>query len=133
MSFIAQSDDTVTRGLEMLFYDIEEYHQTLGYPVIECSKTDLAKQTRDLALAMIVEVTEALDATPWKPWRPSDYKETDRENLTEELVDILFFFNAIRSLHKISWPELAAALNKKLLENHSRIERGYNNMKGEHR
>lgn len=112
--------------MERLFRKIDEYHDELGYPHPNLDLKGIMAETRSLSLAMVVEVVEALDATPWKPWRPEGYKAIDHENLTEELVDILFFINSIRKLHKISWHEMQTALDNKVQENYARIDRGYN-------
>lgn len=112
--------------MERLFRKIDEYHDTLGYPHPGLDFKGIMAETRSLTLAMVVEVVEALEATPWKPWRPEGYKPVDYDNLTEELVDILFFINSIRKLHKISWQEMQTALDNKVQENHARIDRGYN-------
>lgn len=105
---------------------IQEYHQKLGYPVINPHIPCQLEQHRDLCLAMHAEVTELLESVPWKPWRDSSYKRVDKVNMAEEIIDILFFCNSICELWYIDHNDLAKMLERKLVENNRRISMGYN-------
>ena len=52
---------------------------------------------KENALALIVEVTEALNETDWKLWQASgEYGRYDKEKLVHELADIQqFLFNIV--------------------------------------
>ena len=105
---------------------IKAYHTELGYPKIECAEPERIAQHRQFCLAIHAETTELLDAVPWKPWRPDDYKPVDKVNIAEELVDILFFCTSISEIWNISEDTLADILERKLIENRRRILGGYN-------
>lgn len=104
---------------------IKAYHTELGYPKVECTKPERIAQHRQLCLAIHAETTELLDAVPWKPWRPDDYKPVDWVNVAEELVDIIFFCTSISEIWNIPEDMLADILERKLVENRRRILNGY--------
>jgi NTP pyrophosphatase (non-canonical NTP hydrolase) len=109
-----------------IFNAIEAYHKDLGYPQAQLHKTMRMAVHRDLCLALHAEVAELLDAAPWKPWRPEDYKPMDYDNLREELIDVLFFLGSVCELWGLSPTHLAITFEKKLEENKRRILAGYN-------
>lgn len=104
---------------------IRAYHTELGYPKVECTKPERIAQHRQLCLAIHAETTELLDAVPWKPWRPDDYKPVDWVNVAEELADIIFFCTSISETWNIPEDILADILERKLVENRRRILNGY--------
>lgn len=75
-------------------------------------------------LALVVEATEALNETPWKPWKTSGYKDIDVKSLATEMTDILQFW-ANAALHMGLSPEyLSKCLRQKWTENIRRIHAG---------
>lgn len=109
-----------------IFETLRDYHKQLGYPHIGGSPEEDRRQHCEFCLALHAETTELLDAVPWKPWRPVDYKQPDRTNIAEEIVDIMFFLGSIRELWAISSVELSEVFERKLIENKRRILIGYN-------
>lgn len=105
---------------------IKAYHTELGYPKLQCAESERNAQHRDLCLALHAEVSELLDAAPWKPWRPDGYKPFDAVNAAEELIDILFFLSSICETWGINEDALADTLERKLIENRRRVLKGYN-------
>jgi len=53
-----------------------------------------------LALGLFMEVSELVDSFSWKPWRSE--KWVDKDNLTREIVDIIFFLHHIARHFHIS-------------------------------
>lgn len=80
---------------------------------------DTAEWVQRGALAIVAELGEMLDATgSWKWWK--NPKPIDRENLKEELVDILHFFVSLCLKAGITADELFTAYAAKNVENHAR-------------
>jgi len=104
---------------------IAEYHTELGYPKTKCTDSEKNAQHRQFCLAIHAEVTELLDAVPWKPWRPEGYKEPDILNIKEEVVDIVFFLTSICEVWGIDFADLGDMLERKLIENRRRVLNGY--------
>jgi len=133
MLLVAQNTN-FEQAFHDLFGTINDYQTALGSP----SAADLmdlpmsvwstwkADHMRNYILAMHAELSELLEAYPWKPWRPTDYKEIDIDNVLEEVVDILFFLNYALRITGLSRGALAERFKRKLKENYERILSGYN-------
>lgn len=87
-------------------------------------KYGLSLNDKDVHLALIVEVVEALAETPWKTWKKHQ-KPVDRDKYIMELADIMHFFVEAALLHDIDADELFAAFCLKNNINRDRQERGY--------
>lgn len=115
-----------------MFDHIKTYHEELGFPL---SKEEQKAAFRDpeatrlmnnqLIAALHNEVTELQESTPWKPWRPVDYKSTDIPNMAEEVVDILFFLSAFMENNELSWERVEETFKRKMRVNYDRIKTGY--------
>ena len=105
---------------------IEAYHKKLGFPKCTNDVAIKLQQHRDLCIALQAELTELLDSMPWKPWRPDGYKNFDKTNFKEEVVDCIFFLTALCENWNIAPIEIGTMIAEKLQENYDRIERGYN-------
>lgn len=115
-----------------MFDKIKEYHEELGFPL---SKEEQKAAFRNpeatrlmnnqLIAALHNEVTELQESTPWKPWRPVDYKPTDIPNMAEEVVDILFFLGAFMENNSLSWEQVEDVFKRKMHINYERIKLGY--------
>lgn len=115
-----------------MFNEIKEYHEELGFPL---SKEEQKAVFRDpeairlmnnqLIAALHNEVTELQESTPWKPWRPINYKPTDIPNMAEEVVDILFFLGAFMENNSLSWEQVEDVFKRKMHINYERIKLGY--------
>lgn len=115
-----------------MFAMIKEYHEILGYPIAKEDQNSTVRSAIDrrdmnnqLIAALHNEVTELQESTPWKPWRPVDYKPTDIPNMAEEVVDILFFLGAFMENNELSWERVEKAFRRKMQVNHDRIKIGY--------
>jgi hypothetical protein len=115
-----------------MFNEIKEYHEELGFPL---SKEEQKAAFRDpeavrlmnnqLIAALHNEVTELQESTPWKPWRPINYKLIDIPNMAEEVVDILFFLGAFMENNSLSWEQVEDVFKRKMRINYARITLGY--------
>lgn len=115
-----------------MFNEIKEYHEELGFPL---SKEEQKAAFRDpeavrlmnnqLIAALHNEVTELQESTPWKPWRPINYKLIDIPNMAEEVVDILFFLGAFMENNSLSWEQVEDVFKRKVRINYARITLGY--------
>lgn len=115
-----------------MFNEIKEYHEELGFPL---SKEEQKAAFRDpeavrlmnnqLIAALHNEVTELQESTPWKPWRPINYKLIDIPNMAEEVVDILFFLGAFMENNSLSWEQVEDVFKRKMHINYERIKLGY--------
>jgi NTP pyrophosphatase (non-canonical NTP hydrolase) len=80
----------------------------------------------DCALALNQEVAEAVDSTPWKPWRNREDQLRDIPNLEREIIDCFFFLCNMARCHDISGADLEARFHVVLANNQKRIKNGYN-------
>ena len=79
---------------------------------------------KEMLLAAMIECSEALGEISWKCWKPSGYKETNKELLTTELTDIIQFVANAAIYAGITGPELDKALRAKWKVNFERIAKG---------
>jgi len=80
----------------------------------------------DQTLAIIKEVTEALDETPWKPWAtyPTDASIND-DPYVGELADVFIFFLNLMLVGDVSERRLIEAVRAKITKNQNRYDRKY--------
>ena len=114
-------------NLIQMFNEIETYHKKLGYDYTNATVEQRMDGTRHSGLALYQEVAELMDSFPWKPWRSIEDQTFDHKNAVMEIVDILFFLGGVMEAANINGEEVQIMFNKKMKENYSRIERGYNN------
>lgn len=110
--------DLVTMGELMT-----AYQNTVSWPG-EITDQNRIEVARTMALALIVEAQEVLQALPWKPWKPEGYKEPDFDNFVEEMADLFFFMNHLLNIFGLSWAQVEEAFHKKLVENKRRKKDG---------
>lgn len=84
----------------------------------------IAKQTKDMVLAIHCELTEIMDGVNWKPWKKTR-KDTDLEYLYLEFTDVLHFILEIMIMWGMDADMIAGYYLKKMGENHKRQDRGY--------
>lgn len=108
-----------------MFKEIEEYHKQLGHSRAFDTMEQRMQSLRNGALALIMELAELLDSTPWKPWREIDDQPFDKDNATRELVDIIFFLVQICEQLYITPRELIDKYQQVLKNNYARLENGY--------
>jgi dimeric dUTPase (all-alpha-NTP-PPase superfamily) len=105
--------------LNELFMQIEEYHKTLGH-------NDKNMQSmRNNALALMMELAELVDSTPWKPWRSIEDQSFDKDNAVREVVDIIFFLVGICENLEITPQEIEDKFYRILKNNYARLDNGY--------
>ena len=73
--------------------------------------------------ACIVELSEMINETPWKPWKSPSI--LNRPNALEELADVFHFFINICLALQVTPEELYAAFKGKHAKNRKRQEEGY--------
>lgn len=94
-------------------------------------ETDFEKRTEFVAWnlhAAFVELGEATDETPWKPWSSRDKKEmwlANRDRFVTECVDVLFFLGNALNAVKATDLEIAEKYLTKAGVNTTRQETGY--------
>lgn len=74
-------------------------------------------------LAAIVELSEFLQETPWKPWKK--HQELNKKKAIEELVDVWHFVINLSLAMGLTPAGLFEMFQQKHAENNSRQDRGY--------
>lgn len=80
---------------------------------------------KENVLAAIVELTEVLNETPWKPWKqydPQSGRFMDVGALLTEMTDVLQFWANMVICMGFTPEEVTSALEKKWAENYRRLE-----------
>jgi len=82
---------------------------------------------RNMSLALVAEVIEALDETRWKPWAKRNGQPVvkDKQLLTQELADVYIFLMNLMLAGGITSTELARAVDNKQGVNIQRQLNGY--------
>jgi hypothetical protein len=80
---------------------------------------------RDNILSAIVELTETMNESGWKPWKKQGFGLTDHAATTSEFADVvLFLLNAMLATG-VTGEDLAAALDAAWTKNEERQRNGY--------
>ena len=95
---------------------IRDYHIRLGSPNLRENKM---QQAREIILSLHQEVAEMANTVQWKPWKRGE--GVCDEWLLEETSDVMFFLDSWLMLHGKSWKDLQEATQRKIAENHNRI------------
>lgn len=77
----------------------------------------------DMVLACIVELTEVLNETSWKPWKKQ--QELNPNKIKEELIDVLHFFFNLCIWIDLEPEEMFKKYMVKQNVNRKRQEQGY--------
>ena len=91
----------------------------------ELFRSDITSQQfrNDMMLALIAEVIEAANETPWKPWKK--HQSFDRKKFLEELADVqIFLINLVLSANA-NYKEFEKIVKSKINTNFKRQENGY--------
>lgn len=75
---------------EMLYLQRALQEETFGYDFTEMSIEERIQFIKDMSLAAIKEIGEALDETSWKPWYTGE-PQINNKALTAELTDAFQF------------------------------------------
>ena len=109
----------------VIFQQIEEYHKALGH-------NDKSIQSmRNNALALMMELAELVDSTPWKPWKSIENQSFDKNNAVREVIDIVFFLVGICENLGITPQELEEKFHEILKNNYARLRNGYSKKGGD--
>ena len=111
--------DTIMDLIKM-FVLIENYHKEHGH-----TKVGDMQSLRNNALALMMELAELIDSTPWKVWRPTEDQLFNKDNAIREVIDILFFLVGICENLEITPIELEAKFEQVLKNNYKRLNNGY--------
>lgn len=104
--------------LDIIFQKQSEFQERVGNePMFNI------QFVKDMILATIDELTEALRETPWKPWKKQ--QEWNMEKFREELVDVLHFFVNLCLAGNMTSDELFNMYIEKNKVNHERQDDGY--------
>ena len=95
---------------------IRDYHIRLGSPNLHADKM---QQAREIILSLHQEVAEMANTVQWKPWKRRE--GVCDEWLLEGTSDVMFFLDSWLMLHGKSWKDLQEATQRKIAENHKRI------------
>ncbi len=85
--------------------------------------TEKAAYVREQALALTVEVGEALNEIGWKSWAKP--RPTNRPAYVEELADVFIFFMNMMLVEDVRPTELLNAVKDKIAVNIKRQDKGY--------
>lgn len=77
---------------------------------------------RNMVLAATVELTEVMAESPWKPWKPENYKKVNKQRVIDELADVQIFILNIMLHHDIYSNEVQDAIVEKQAENIRRFK-----------
>jgi NTP pyrophosphatase (non-canonical NTP hydrolase) len=108
-----------------MFQEIESFHIELGHSREFDTMEQRMQSMRNGALAVMMELAELVDSTPWKPWRKIEDQPFDKDNATREIVDIAFFLVQICEQLFISPQELEDKFEQVIANNYKRLENGY--------
>lgn len=110
----------------MQFEDVlqaqERLQRDLGYKFEEMTSQERVSYLRWNSLALIVEVTETLNETDWKPWKPSTGVIRD-EAFRQELADVFIFMMNMALAADIDADELLSYVDDKININRQRMGR----------
>jgi len=118
-------------NFDMMFRQIEEYHKQLGHNRPFDSMEQRMQSMRNSSLALIMELAELVDSTPWKSWRSIANQTFDKDNATREVVDIIFFLVSICEELHITPKEIEDKFVQVLKNNYARLDNGYSKKGGE--
>jgi dimeric dUTPase (all-alpha-NTP-PPase superfamily) len=91
--------------------------------VDDFSPDERAAYIRWNALALIVEVTELLNESGWKPWSSKQFVNSDRA--LSEFVDVMHFLANLGLAMGVQPNDVGAAYVAKQAENRQRQQEGY--------
>lgn len=78
---------------------------------------------KDMSLAAIDEILEALHETPWKPWKQN--QKYNEEKFQNEIVDLWHFAINLTLASGMNYKELFKKFNEKNKVNNERKKQGY--------
>jgi hypothetical protein len=121
--------------LEDIFIYQRSLMEKLGVPALDNKRKDvkipiteftkmLTSFSQTCTTALSCEITELLDALPWKPWK-KNYKEIDLNNAHIEIVDMLHFVIELAIIWGMTERKLYDLYLKKMQENIDRQKKGY--------
>ena len=105
----------------------------LDWDEIGADAEKLTQYVTTMLNAMFLEVAEAQQEVPWKPWGTVDRAEVwmrNRDRYVGELVDVLFFAANALGAAGVTDRELAERYAAKMSVNVKRQEDGYNGFQG---
>lgn len=113
-----------------MFNRIVDYHKALGHNRPFDTMDQRMQSLRNSALALMMELAELVDSTPWKPWRKVVDQPLDKDNATREVIDIIFFLVSICEELHITPRELENKFTHVLKNNYNRLD-GYSKRGGD--
>lgn len=106
--------------LEDLLQAQERLQRDLGIKFEEMSPAQVIEYVRWNALALIVEVTETLNETEWKPWKLGD-SYINSTHYRGELADVFIFMMNLMLAEDISADEMMDHVSEKISINRRRL------------
>lgn len=110
---------------KVMFRAIKSYHEELGHNMADGSLDQRMQSMRNSALALVMELSELVDSTPWKSWRKIEDQTFDKDNATREVIDIIFFLVSICEELHITPQELEKKFDEVVTNNFARLDSGY--------
>jgi len=110
----------------LLAEQLEAQLATFGLEPIELRGERRGEYLRTNVLAAQVELGEVLDLAFWKPWGRSDGElrpGVTRQDVADEMADVLKFTANVGLLYGVTDEDLAGALRRKTRLTHQRVER----------
>lgn len=111
--------------IRTMFQLIEDYHKHLGHNRPFDTMPQRMQSMRNSALALMMELAELIDSTPWKPWRNIADQEFDKDNAVREVVDIVFFLVSICEELHITSEDFEIKFHEVISNNYKRLDNGY--------
>ena len=98
----------------------------MGVRLSKLTPEDRIEMVRRNVLRAFTEVTELLDATPWKWHRVYDSQEIDVANLKEEFGDLFVFMLNVAAAANLEESDIVDAVSGVHAKNFARLREGIN-------
>lgn len=117
---------SVDGELGVLLKAQNQLQELMGHDFVLMTLEERMRYLRDQALALVVEVGEALAETPFKPWAtyPADAEIND-DAYVGELADVFIFFLNLMLVGDVSERRLLEAVRRKITKNQDRHAGAY--------
>ncbi len=110
--------------LSILIQKQKKLMEILGIDAKNLCEKSKTKESRILALALMVELGEFIQELNWKPWKKTK-KTLKQAKIKEELIDCLHFLFELMILWDLNASEIFSVYLSKMEVNLNRQKKGY--------